>query len=324
MIKALLLITLLTATLAHAQYDARTADYVRAWRIGAAVSLEPWTPADLGNDLALWLDAKDSSTLWADTSATTAATNNGLVARWDDKSGNDVHFTLQSGDSSPTWTASSYLRFSGVLRQRLAAEPIDSPSAYWRFLHYGNATFYSVWRPSESAPASNYRGTLMDNSGGGSGRGFITVLDNRSSSGFTRRLQSASWASFVSPVAGYDQNNAITDASSDLIYGVSLSNLAAVSNRVPFVRLDGNAVAWTNTSSNTAVDANPDSGMCIGQQSAPNGNFPLNGRIYEIVITSNVISTESAQKLEGYLAHKWGLTANLPAEHPHKDNPPTK
>ncbi len=36
MIKALL-ITLLTATLAHAQgYDARTADYLRAWRIGAA------------------------------------------------------------------------------------------------------------------------------------------------------------------------------------------------------------------------------------------------------------------------------------------------
>ena len=35
MIKALL-ITLLTATLAHGQYDARTADYLRAWRIGAA------------------------------------------------------------------------------------------------------------------------------------------------------------------------------------------------------------------------------------------------------------------------------------------------
>ena len=36
MIKALL-ISLLTATLAHAQgYDARTADYLRAWRIGAA------------------------------------------------------------------------------------------------------------------------------------------------------------------------------------------------------------------------------------------------------------------------------------------------
>ena len=322
MIKALL-ITLLTATLAHAQYDPISADYLRAWRIGAA-GAGLWTPADLGDDLALWLDANDSSTLWEDTSATTAATNNGLVARWDDKSGNDVHFTLQSGDSSPTWTESSYLRFSGVLRQRLAAEPIASPSAYWRFMHYGDTTFYSVWRPSESAPASNYRGTLMDNSGGGSGRGFITAIDNRSASGFTRRLQSSSFASHTDPIARYDQNNAITDASSDLIYGVSLSNLAAVSNRVPFVRFDGNAVAWTNASSNTAVDANSNRGMFVGQQAAPDGIFPLNGRIYEIVITTNVISTESAQKIEGYLAHKWGLTANLPSDHPYKSSAPTK
>jgi hypothetical protein len=29
------------------------------------------------------------------------------------------------------------------------------------------------------------------------------------------------------------------------------------------------------------------------------------------------------EKLEGYLAHKWGLTANLPAAHPHKTTAPT-
>ena len=40
MIKALL-ISLLTATLAHGQYDARTADYLRAWRIGAANQIDP-------------------------------------------------------------------------------------------------------------------------------------------------------------------------------------------------------------------------------------------------------------------------------------------
>ena len=60
MIKALL-ITLLTATLAHAQgYDARTADYVRAWRIGAGNQIDP---------------------IW-----------NGLVAYWsmDSRSTNDV------------------------------------------------------------------------------------------------------------------------------------------------------------------------------------------------------------------------------------------
>lgn len=38
----------------------------------------------------------------------------------------------------------------------------------------------------------------------------------------------------------------------------------------------------------------------------------------EIVITNNVLSTIDRQKLEGYLAHKWGLTSNLPESHPHK------
>ena len=70
MIKALL-ITLLTATLAHAQsYDARTADYLRAWGIGAAAQV--------------------------------AFPTNGLVAYWsmDSVSGNTVEDTFGSNDGT--------------------------------------------------------------------------------------------------------------------------------------------------------------------------------------------------------------------------------
>jgi hypothetical protein len=42
----------------------------------------------------------------------------------------------------------------------------------------------------------------------------------------------------------------------------------------------------------------------------------------EIVITRSALDTTTRQKLEGYLAHKWGLTANLPGDHPFKVNPP--
>ena len=31
---------------------------------------------------------------------------------------------------------------------------------------------------------------------------------------------------------------------------------------------------------------------------------------------------EQRQRIEGYLAHTWGLTANLPAGHPYKAAPP--
>jgi hypothetical protein len=40
--------------------------------------------------------------------------------------------------------------------------------------------------------------------------------------------------------------------------------------------------------------------------------------MYEIVLVSSVITITNRQKLEGYLAHKWGLTANLPSDHPYK------
>ena len=38
----------------------------------------------------------------------------------------------------------------------------------------------------------------------------------------------------------------------------------------------------------------------------------------EVIVSSTLLSTTNRQKLEGYLAHKWGLTANLPADHPYK------
>jgi hypothetical protein len=34
------------------------------------------------------------------------------------------------------------------------------------------------------------------------------------------------------------------------------------------------------------------------------------------------MTTADRQRVEGYLAHKWGLTANLPADHPYKNAAP--
>jgi hypothetical protein len=42
-----------------------------------------------------------------------------------------------------------------------------------------------------------------------------------------------------------------------------------------------------------------------------------------MVIDGAMVATDR-QKLEGYLAHKWGLTGNLPADHPWKSSTPTK
>ena len=48
----------------------------------------------------------------------------------------------------------------------------------------------------------------------------------------------------------------------------------------------------------------------------------LNGSIGEIIIFSSTSTELEIEKVEGYLGHKWGLTGNLPADHPYKSNAP--
>jgi hypothetical protein len=49
----------------------------------------------------------------------------------------------------------------------------------------------------------------------------------------------------------------------------------------------------------------------------------LNNDIAEMLLLSKAATLSEQQRVEGYLAHKWGLTANLPAGHSYKTTPPT-
>jgi hypothetical protein len=44
--------------------------------------------------------------------------------------------------------------------------------------------------------------------------------------------------------------------------------------------------------------------------------------IGEIICIDGVVSTVEREKIEGYLAHKWGLATNLPSNHPYKTSAP--
>ena len=49
---------------------------------------------------------------------------------------------------------------------------------------------------------------------------------------------------------------------------------------------------------------------------------PFFGSIYEVIIFNTGLTTTQRQKVEGYLAHKWGLVNSLPSKHPYKPSPP--
>ena len=60
-------------------------------------------------------------------------------------------------------------------------------------------------------------------------------------------------------------------------------------------------------------------GVNIDTKDTPGDCYP--GTIGEVVLFYTNLSTDDRQSIEGYLAWKWGLVANLPSDHPYKINP---
>jgi len=118
-----------------------------------------------------------------------------------------------------------------------------------------------------------------------------------------------------------------TSPTTDLLYGDI--NTTVWYNNYP-VHLNGNAASGTALPAISspfvfATNAGPTSQkpqIYIGID-RNFSNRGWRGKIYEIFSTPTTPSTDTRQKLEGYLAHKWGLTANLPAGHPYKTVGPT-
>jgi hypothetical protein len=48
-------------------------------------------------------------------------------------------------------------------------------------------------------------------------------------------------------------------------------------------------------------------------------SYCLDGKIGEIIFYNRAVSSVQRQAIEGYLAHKWGLSSSLPATHPYKN-----
>jgi len=73
----------------------------------------------------------------------------------------------------------------------------------------------------------------------------------------------------------------------------------------------------------SVVGANLSSWSSFGL-STYGGEWRFDGDFYEIVLVDgSKVDDAMRQKIEGYLAHKWGIEADLPVSHPYKTNAPT-
>lgn len=248
------------------------------------------TPLDITTP-TLWLDASDASTLYDATTGGSLVAANGLVARIEDKSGNVNHATQATLGARATLKAAiqnglSILRFDGVRHYAGAANATTgNAKTVVALCKSSNATGGSVWCSRTSGRAFLAR-TLR--SGSSFISGDVTVTNVTTTQDITTPMQSfflQVWRSPSGLAVEYRSNG--TDQSTS---GTILSDTGATGYR-------------------------------LGTASTLIQMWP--GDIAEVIVVDSYVTTTVAESLEGYMAHKWGLSSLLPSGHPYKNAAPT-
>jgi hypothetical protein len=247
-----------------------------------------WTPADLGPALALWLDASDAATLTLEGSA---------VSEWRDKSGNGRHVGQALAASRPARA----LWASG--RAVVAFDGDDVLATTGNFPITGNPEF-SVFFVHQKTREGN-----------GSVLGWGNVWGSLIAFGFLEEGTGGIVGFGYAGANTFRTSSAALDAPVVTAYVKTPGAIHATSAAYR----DGANIATTGHSTNTPnIAAGP---LHLGQWA----NYPNNrlvGSIAEAIILPTALAAPERERIEGYLAHKWGLQGNLPADHPWKAAPP--
>lgn len=250
-------------------------------------SFTQWTPALIS--AALWLDAADSSTI---------TQSGGTVSQWRDKSGNNRHVSQVISSRQPAYSATGLnskptIDFDGT-DDFLKNEAFQPAGAVSCFLVFNR---------------DSVNGVLVNTQRTG---GIFEVI-GLSSASYKNVTFTATGA--MSPAIGFDIAGGGT--SQNIILGIQYDGSGSTAADFT-ARLNGDNQAIVNSDSVGFVS---ETGFSIGGRPVQNINY-YNGRISELIFIQSQAALLDVQKTEGYLAHKWGLTANLPSNHPYKVNPP--
>jgi hypothetical protein len=273
----------------------------------------PWTPANITT--SLWLDAADASTVTTVSSA---------VSQWDDKSGNGRNAAQATAGNRPAYQLAAQnglnaVRFTAASQHFLTA----GTNSTWNFLHDGtNSAVFIVSRCRSTGDNPNAVHTYLSTGGAGSSNiGLWIAYDDLASASRNNGLN-VRVAQGAGIYASFDNtNDKITPGTYHLISSYIDADNATLASRT-VQRVDGSASFSSNTANAVRSTSNSTSALNIGKDVAT-PVLDFTGDICEILIFNNQPGTTDRQKLEGYLAHKWGLTANLPNNHPYKTAAPT-
>jgi hypothetical protein len=231
----------------------------------------------------LWVDAADTSTITLSGSSVTAVR---------DKAQN---ITLTTQGTSSLLTLSNSINSTQTLHFNNSA----GNSVYLRgtLSNLTTGSFFVVWRAAAQLSA-DFRALYAWQSQGG----------------------------LNFPVFGYVNSLTVVAPYTTFVgAGTPTNTVTAGTNYLTFY-------SWTGTTTNVGFNGATPTAGTQSAYSSSSSVFTIMGElgaslatctgfIGEMIFYNTVLSGQQRQQVEGYLAHKWGLTSNLPGSHPYKSFP---
>ncbi len=237
-----------------------------------------------------WTPAQITTALWLDAEDTATITlNSTTVSQWNDKSGNGRNFSQATATSQPVYSTNA-LNGKNVVNF-VSNDNLNRASI--TFADAGNNSLYVV---------GNRTGGNMYN---------VTVIISRSA-GRTRNMLFGDGSSYW---------GVYTMASPVGFVGATYKICGMIADQAT------NAFLFYQDGTSQGSFGTVNSGTVFGDNNCYLGNdqhgSALAGNIAEVIFCDEKNTDSDRQKIEGYLAHKWGLQANLPNNHPYKNAEPT-
>ena len=238
-------------------------------------------PGGVGTNLRLWLNVANTRSLFNATTGGSNPSNAGSVKRWEDLSGNGLHFT---NDTSPPTLATNSVNglpvvvFSSAGNQYLRCTTLAVTGS-------ANRTVFVAGRATGTTSSSFYF-ALSDNlTDAGGAWGIANDLSLRHTGG--RFSVFGSGQSDVFNIVSAMQNGTTSSDTSMWRNGVSLTASS---------RANVGAINTTGTA------------MTLASVDGPTGINLTSCSIGEVIVYASALTSSERAAVESYLINKWGIT----------------
>lgn len=252
-----------------------------------------WTPAE--KNAALWLDATDTDTLSLDVLAN--------IQQWSDKSGKGNNFTQSTELKRPDLIRSGGLEmvsFSRAYDQCL----VKSSNSFLNLDDKGGASIFVVF---------NYHGYVNE----GSGINALFFKGDSTSTSVSYGFKVGSSNTLNLKAAADLSRDSDVFTNQKIIVSLIRTDTTA-SDYTCYVYVNGLSYGSASDSSTSSDNSNSFYIAGDGVDSRRYSDVDFG----ELIILNGSPLEEDRYRIEGYLAHKWDLEAELPPDHPYKSKPP--